>query len=131
MVPVGVTVNELLHVRLMSQNCFSARTVSSDPLGIVPTTSWRLMLSVVAPVLASEATVKICAWPPPHSDTSDPCGTGPGSALMAMDVCRAPVRSLRSVVMFGCPAAAMLGSSGGLSSLLTKPPFWLKPALKS
>jgi len=48
-----------------------------------------------------------------------------------VDVCLVPVRSLRSVVMFGCPTAAMLGSSGGLSSLLTKPPFWLNPALKS
>ena len=123
--------NELLQVPLRSQNCFTARIVSSDPAGIVPTTSCRLMLRVVAPVAALAATVNVCAWPPPHSDTRDPCGTGPGNALTAIDVCLAPVRSLRSVVMFGCPAAAMLGSSGGLSSLLTKPPFWLKPALKS
>src|SRR2546427_2643454 len=126
-VPVGVTVNVLLHVPLRSQNCFRARTVSTDPLGIVPTTSCLLMLMVVAPDAALLEVVKV--WPP--TVMLEPVGIAPGIGFTAIDVCLVPVRSARSVVMFGCPTAAMLGSSGGLSSLLMKPPFWVKPALKS
>jgi hypothetical protein len=124
--PLGVTVKSPLEgpaqrTPFESQNCFGdlAIVVTVDPLEIVPVTDWLLTGIEVAPEGAPvDATVK--AWP--ATVTVDP----PGTAATNADTGIAVMIPLSDEVV-----AVRAGSSGGRSSLLTKPPFWVNPALKS
>ena len=123
---MGVTVKSPLEgpaqpTPFESQNCFGALAivVTVDPLGIVPVTDWLLTGIEVAPEGApADATVK--AWP--ATVTVDPPGTAATNAVTG----KAVMVPLNAAVV-----AVRAGSSGGRSSLLTKPPFWVNPALKS
>src|SRR4029077_11373639 len=105
----------------MSQNWFAARDIVTTtlPLGIVPETAWLLTGIAVAPDGApGELTLK--AWPPRRTEVLAEIAT--------------PRAATGMEVMLPESAAvvdARNGSSGGRSSLLTKPPRIVNPALKS
>jgi len=127
--PVGSAVKVLLQpTPFESQNCCSALTPRNEPLGIAAAADWFRASGInVAPAPAPPlATVKV--WPPTET-VVDP-GTAALNAATGIEL-TPPLRTAVVDVVFGCPAEAMFGSSGGRSSLLTKPPFWLNPAWKS
>src|SRR5579859_5174256 len=104
--------------------------VTMEPFVIVPLTDCLFMAIEVAPADALAATVNVCSGDDP-TVSSEPDGTAAGRAPIAIDVILLPLRSPLSVVVFGVPALAMLGSSGGLSSLLMNPALSVKPPVKS
>ena len=123
---MGIAEKEPLQLPFRSQNWGRARTDTNEPLARVPTTLCLLMWISVAPAAAFCDTVKV--WP--STKSNEFCGTAPGSGFTEIWVWFVPESEPLSEVTSGWPAITMLGSSGGRSSLLTKPPFSVIPALK-
>ncbi len=120
--PVASAVKLLLQPTLFeSQNWIGdlAIVVTVDPLAIVPVIVVLLTGIEVAPK-AAPADVTEKAWP--AIVAVDPPGTPATSAMTGIAV-TLPLR--------GAVVAVRAGSSGGRSSLLMKPPFWVNPPAKS
>ena len=96
-------------------------TTTGAPAAIVPATGWLLTAIAVAPMAALPEVVRVCA----PTRIWNPAGRGSPSGFTGIAV-TVPLSAVMVVVI-----DTTLGSSGGLSSLLMKPPLNLNPACQS